>query len=124
VPLRRVVFLPPHDVSLYSISGLSRSFDQGSVNSFDIFRCFPTVIFIFQHIWRGDIIIRGYINIDHRNFIRAVRYKNNYNFDDLWYDTPEGRAIADIYNIEDIFNLRSLFGLEPYKQEPAPEKWD
>jgi len=36
------------------------------------------------------------------------------NYDDLWYETPEDREIADIYNIEDIFNLKILFGLESY----------
>jgi len=38
--------------------------------------------------------------------------------------TPEGRQIADIYNVENVFDLRILFGIEPYEEEPVPEKWD
>jgi len=53
-----------------------------------------------------------------------MRYHKNYELDDLWYDTPEGRQIADIYNIEDVFDLRILFGIEPYEEDPIPEKWD
>jgi len=58
--------------------------------------------------------------------MRAVRFHKhkNYELDDLWYDTPEGRQIAEIYNIEDVFNLKILFGIEPYEEEPISEKWD
>jgi len=62
--------------------------------------------------------------MDERNFIRAVRYHKNYQLEDLWYDMPKEREISEIYNIEDIFNLRILFGIDPYEEEPAPERWD
>jgi len=67
--------------------------------------------------------MKRFINIDNRDFVRAKRYYNNYQFDDLWYETPEDREVAQIYNIEDIFNLRILFGLESYEEDPAPEQW-
>jgi len=53
-----------------------------------------------------------------------MRHHKNYELDDLWYDTPEGRQVTKIYNIEDIFDLKILFGIEPYEEEPIPEKWD
>jgi len=62
-------------------------------------------------MWRGDIGIKGFINIDHQHFIQAKRWQRHYDLDDLSYDTPESRQICDIYNIENIFDLRFLFGL-------------
>jgi len=110
VQLRReagVVFLPPNDVSVIAHKII-----------------FFTNNIYFQQIWRGDIRIKRFINLDNRDYIRAVRYHNRYEIDELWHDTPEGREIANIYNIEDIFNLRILFGIDPYIEEPAPERWD
>jgi len=51
--------------------------------------------------------------------VQAMRYQKNYELDDLWYDTPEGRhtQVMKIYNIEDIFNHRILFGIEPYEKD-------
>jgi len=57
-------------------------------------------------MWRGDIEIKGFININERNFMRAVRWQKNNELDDFWYDTPEDRQVSEIYNIEDIFDLR------------------
>jgi len=53
--------------------------------------------------------------------VRAVRWQKNYELDDLWYNTPEGRQVTEIYNIEDVFDLRILFGLEPYEEDQAPK---
>jgi len=62
-------------------------------------------------MWHGDIQIKKFININKRNFMRAVSWQKNNDLDDLWYDTPKGRQVSEIYNIEDIFHLRILFCL-------------
>jgi len=72
-------------------------------------------------MWHG-IRIKGFINIDKRDFIRAERWQRNNNLDDLWYDMPKNRQVCEIYNIEDIFDLIILFGLQLYEAEQAPEK--
>jgi len=47
-------------------------------------------------MWHGDIRIKGFINIDKRDFIWAVHWQQNNDRDDLWYDTPEGRQVCEI----------------------------
>jgi len=51
-------------------------------------------------MWRGDIKIKEFINIDLQQFIGAQRWQRNCDLDDLWYDMPESRQISNIITSE------------------------
>jgi len=55
------------------------------------------------------------MNIEHCQWVRAVRRAERENFGDVWGDTPEGLD-------GEIFELRRLFGEEPY-EEVEEEIW-
>jgi len=63
------------------------------------------------------VVIPGFMNIEHRQWVRAVRRQAREDFSYMWGDTPESRQV------EDIFDLRRLFGEEPY-DNIEEENWN
>ncbi|GAB1867799.1 hypothetical protein CAJAP_08878 [Camponotus japonicus] len=72
-------------------------------------------------LWKSqdEVQIPGFMNIEHRQWVRAVRRAERENFGDVWGDTPEGLD-------GDIFDLRRHFGEESYiviEEEWIQEDW-
>lgn len=67
-------------------------------------------------MFEGDIRIDGFVNIEHRRWIRWVRRNARENLADLWRDSACVREYdaANGGTRRDIFCLRKLFDLEPY----------
>jgi len=58
------------------------------------------------------------MNIEHRQWVWAVRRQARQDLAETWGDTPESRH----HQVEDIFDLWRLFGKEPY-DEIEEEQW-
>ncbi|GAB1867714.1 hypothetical protein CAJAP_08793 [Camponotus japonicus] len=71
---------------------------------------FCIVVLNMTFLWKfqDEVQIPGFMNIEHRQWVRAVRRARRSHFSYMWGDTPESRQV------EDIFDLRRLFGEEPY----------
>ncbi|XP_070155265.1 uncharacterized protein [Polyergus mexicanus] len=60
-----------------------------------------------------EIKIPGFVNIERRQFVRAVRWHERYLREDVWEDNGSDGLYLD---------LRRLLGLEPY-EEDIEELW-
>jgi len=71
------------------------------------------------------VVIPGFVNIEHRQWVRAVRRQARQDLMETWGDTPEGRLDVEIngWRYVDIFDLRRLFGEEPYIEIIEEENW-
>ncbi|GAB1860681.1 hypothetical protein CAJAP_01760 [Camponotus japonicus] len=80
---------------------------------------FCIVVLNMTFLWNSqdEVQIPGFVNIEHRQWVRAVRRQAREDFSYMWGDTPESRQVE-----EDIFDLRRLFGEEPY-DEIEEEQW-
>ncbi|XP_050465088.1 uncharacterized protein LOC126858654 [Cataglyphis hispanica] len=73
----------------------------------------------------SDVEIKGFINIENRQWVRAVRREACRNLEDLWRDTKEAREAEECNGVDfDIFDLTKLFGMEPYEIVEVEEPWD
>ncbi|KAL6419636.1 hypothetical protein ACFW04_013721 [Cataglyphis niger] len=73
----------------------------------------------------SDVEIKGFVNIENRQWVRAVRREARQNLEDLWRDTKEAREVEECNGVDfDVFDLTKLFGMEPYEIMEVEEPWD
>ncbi|GAB1860702.1 hypothetical protein CAJAP_01781 [Camponotus japonicus] len=73
----------------------------------------------FTWNFQDEVQIPGFVNIEHRQWVRAVHRAEREDFSDMWGDTPESRH----RQVDDIFDLRQLFGEELYDVVIEKEEW-
>ncbi|XP_025266670.1 uncharacterized protein LOC112638717 [Camponotus floridanus] len=84
----------------------------GWKQAFSNLLCVLLVKLAFHWESLSEVRIPGFMNIEHRQWVRAERRWRRNDLSFMWGDAPESPP-----DEEDVFNLRRLFGEEPYMEE-------